>query len=345
MLDTRTLLRIAAWIVLGAAMVGGLGFGLLAALEGTSAAGGRFWDLDGRWLAVGSLVWTLALGVQSERWRALIPHDGPRPVELAALVAGTNVLNLALPGPVGEVAAAWYLHRRWSVPFPVALGSSILARLLALFLLGALGLALAPWVPGGGTLRAVLVAGLGLGGFSLGVVVWRPDLVLGLLARLPLPGRLRGRLGWLRETLMTLGGLGWGRWARAGAWGLLNIAILWFGVGTGFWASGSDPHPFGLLLVHVLGSLGVVASILAPGGLGAVEAIYIGLHGTLGVSVEQAVFGAVAVRWVQLGSLAICVAPLLYVARRIDRADLVAASRELRRLPGEQNSNTGGGGS
>lgn len=332
MLDTRTLRRIAAWIAVGGGLVGALGFALLAAMEGTSEAGARFAALDARWIATGAVVWTLALFIQGERWRALIPHEGPRPLEVGLVVAGTNVLNLALPGPVGEVVSAWYLKKRWGVPFAVAIGSEILARLLAMAILGILALGLAPWVPGGGPARGALALGLGLGGVFLGLVSGWPRRVLGLVDRLPLPRSLRGRVGWLRDTLGALGGLGARRWARAMGWAILNLAVLWVGVGTAFWAAGSEPRPLGLLLVHVLGSLGVVASVIFPGGLGTMEAIYVGLHGTLGVTVEEAVLGAVAIRWVQLGSMVLCLGPLLFVAREVGSFELDTARRELRAL-------------
>lgn len=311
--------RIALWVAVATVTVGGVGFAALAALEGVASAGDRFAATDWRWIAAGSALWTVALAVQAERWRPLIPAEGIGPGELALVVIGTNVLNITLPGPAGEVAAAWYLRRRWGVPVAVGLASAILARLLALGLLGVLALGLGWLAPGAaGPLRTTLVLVLAAVGLGFGLVARWPRRVLGTAARLPMPGRVRARVAGMGEALGALEGLDARRWARAVGWAVVNVGVLWAGVHTGFWAVGADPDPVALLLTHVLASLGVVVAVMVPGGFGAVEAIWVGMHQTLGVTVEDAVIGAVALRWIQLGSIVISALPLAWVARRID---------------------------
>lgn len=165
-------------------------------------------DLRGR-AQVSSLVAATALMsfafvIMSLRWRSLMPNQGRPPVlGLTSIILAGLLLNYAVPGPFGELAAAWFAHRRYGVPLADAMASGVGARLIGLataaLMAAAIGL-LAPLPVDPRLNEAVLIgaASVGLGGLLLLGLAARPAWVLRQLdlaaAASAGPGRGRGLL-------------------------------------------------------------------------------------------------------------------------------------------------------
>ena len=67
------------------------------------------------------------------RWSALLSCvPSPPKLELTALICAGLLLNYAAPGPVGELGAAWFAHRRYKISFGEALAAGVTARLIGL---------------------------------------------------------------------------------------------------------------------------------------------------------------------------------------------------------------------
>ncbi|RME20441.1 MAG: hypothetical protein D6798_20470, partial [Deltaproteobacteria bacterium] len=127
-------LRRGLWTIVTIGAV--IGIGLLAAGQ-TPIGGAAIRDLAGRarpGLLAGSFgVMTLAFLFMGLRWRSLMPppHRPPGTGLMAIICAGL-LLNYALPGPMGELGAAWFASRRYRVPLASAIASGVAARLVGL---------------------------------------------------------------------------------------------------------------------------------------------------------------------------------------------------------------------
>ena len=98
-------------------------------------------------IAAGGLI-SLAFYFMALRWRALLPKPHHPPATgLTAMICTGLLINYTVPGPVGELGAAWCAHRRYKIPLPDALASGITARLIGLGT--AALLATAAWLTGG----------------------------------------------------------------------------------------------------------------------------------------------------------------------------------------------------
>lgn len=311
--------------VLGVVVAGTLGVATIAAalaqLVGDADAGVV---VRPGWIVAGGVLWTLALPFQALRWRALVPGP-PLPVgPLSALVVGANLLNLALPGPTGELAAAWVAHRRWGVPLVVAVVTSVLARVLALSVLGVLVLGAWPLVAGEGSPSWLRLGALTAGGGAAALAstwVW-PGLVeraIRALAAL-LPARIGERLSargrWWGESLGALGRLGPARWLAAAGWSAVSTGVLGLASLAAFHGAGLAPPAPALLFTHLLASLAIVSALVLPGGLGAMEAVFAAVLPQLApVGPVDAALGALAIRQSQLLSMLLSLPALLWVLR------------------------------
>ena len=69
------------------------------------------------------------------RWRALFPHQNKKegnPILLTGILSAAFVLNLALPGPVGELLSAGMVQKKTRIQFSTALAALIVSRLIGL---------------------------------------------------------------------------------------------------------------------------------------------------------------------------------------------------------------------
>ena len=78
------------------------------------------------WLLMCSALWALG-----HRWKALIQEQTEGNF-LGAALCSALLLNYAIPGPFGEIAAAWFVHKRYTISIPVALTTATVARLIGL---------------------------------------------------------------------------------------------------------------------------------------------------------------------------------------------------------------------
>lgn len=331
----RRVLLLLCFALVGVAVGAGA---ILAALDGLEAAGRRYSELSLPWLALAWLIWVSSAWVQGRRWHALLPVEGLSAEELARVLLGANVLNLALPGPVGELGAAWYLYREHGVPLPMGLSSTLLGRFVALLVYGAVTLGLWPWlqVPEAtGRWLGPLTGVLALGTLPL-LALFRPTLLLRPVAwigRLPGGAALEQRFQWWIRCFGALGRLGMGRWLKAAAWSLVNVGVLGTAGYCCFAAADVQARPFGALFVQAFTALVSVAAVILPSGLGAVDLAFVSVfpaaaEGTVG----DAVLCAAVVRVVQLASLAAGIPAMLLLLAKLPEAQNPEAVERLRQL-------------
>jgi hypothetical protein len=284
------------------------------ALQRSGLAGERLWDLlaEGSTAGMVAAIGLMTCGTvfQALRWRSLMPEGERLPLlGLSGLIVSGLLLNFALPGPVGELAVAVLVERRWGYAAPKALAASLLGRFVGLGTAGAL--AGVVWATGtmpvpdsySGLIGASAVA-IAVGAACLGLVSLRPQ----LLARASAAtfGRPRaGRLGrWtqrihveverLTDALVGLGRLGWGAYGRAVLWAMCGHAMVISGIFVAALSLGLKPDLAGTVFTYAAATAGVVAMFALPGGQIGWDAMFcaffrvtagVSLIGALGVTV------------------------------------------------------------
>ena len=289
-----------------------------------------------RWppLVLAFLLMTMAFLFMALRWRALLPGPARPPVTgLTAIVCAGLLLNYALPGPMGEIGAAWFASRRYGVPIPVAIASGVAARLVGLAsaaLTAALvwGIADLP-IPAElrGLVRgAVLV--LALGGALLGAVTARPEPWKRLAHRLLRPfvaaggrvaalaTRVDGLVAHIADSLAAVAHAPPGAWLRAGAWSLASHASVIAGMALLAYALGARPLLAGLVFTYASSTAGTVLLFLLPGSQIGWDAMMAGLLvATAGLDLTVATAVAVLVRGHHLVVMALGAVSLAWLLR------------------------------
>jgi glycosyltransferase 2 family protein len=168
-------------LALGAAAVAGLALVTLVffrpAWHGGLVLSARF-DLGGfarrlpehrHWLVPFVLLTAVLPAWRALVWRAVLPPPAPAYADVWHSTAMGALVHNAVPGKVGPLAAAWLLARFHGVPFGAALSTQLVAKLLELAAVVALGaVAIAARGGHGAVARAAaagaaLVAALGIG--------------------------------------------------------------------------------------------------------------------------------------------------------------------------------------
>jgi hypothetical protein len=256
------------------------------------------------------------------RWRALMPdRRGVRVVPLAGLLVVGTLLNYALPGPVGEFAAAAIAGRRFGMPAEVAFAAGTSARFVGLAMAGLVAALLfvvsdlpvpegtAGWI--GAATAAVTSVAVGLAALA----AW-PD-ALRRVADLTL-----GRVGFLRglhasvvrfvEALRAVGRLPPLRWAEAAAWALCGHALVVGGIFVALRSLGSAPDVAGLAFTYTMSTAGSIVLFAFPGSQVGWDAMFASLLvTTAAVPAPDAVAVAIVVRVQQLVLVALGAMSLL----------------------------------
>ena len=100
----------------------------LSSLHSTVVLGDIRWG----YLFIGWCTMCSALVALGFRWAVLIPDIDAEPLFFSACLCSALLLNYAIPGPFGELAAAWFIHKRYSISVVKALVAGTAARLIGL---------------------------------------------------------------------------------------------------------------------------------------------------------------------------------------------------------------------
>ncbi len=254
------------------------------------------------------------------RWRALMPD--PTRVGRAGMVgicASGQLLNMALPGPVGELVAAALVQRRYGVEAPVALAASIHARFVGV--VSAALITLIIWLtaplPVPDSARPFIwgaVVMVALWGGALGGLALWPGLFLRPTAavRSWLAPKCESRLVRGFDHLLALGtrfgeslssmGRGMGRpHLVAAGWNLMGVASISLGAWGASWALGAPGNLAGIVFSQCAVTAGAVVLFAMPGmQVGWDAAFATLLVTTVGLPLEHALAITVLVRCQQL---------------------------------------------
>jgi hypothetical protein len=306
-----------------AALLALIGLGALA-LSRTELGAAHIQDLSNRMAPWSILISTLTVMAAyvfiGLRWRALMPPGARVPAGgLSAIILAGLLLNYALPGPAGELGAAWFAHRRYRVPLADALASGLTARLLGLATaaLMAAGVWLAtdiPTDPSAARAVAIGTAALGLGGLALAALAVRPGLwqAAARAALGPLVGRggRTGRFGaraisavdQLATAIAGVVSRGVGPIAHASLWSCMAHLSVTVGIAVAIWGMDGHFNAAGLAFTYVATTAGAVVLFALPGSQLGWDAMFMTLLVvTASVAQADAIAVAVLVRLQQLG--------------------------------------------
>jgi hypothetical protein len=292
-------------------------------------------------LVLSTVAMSLAFVIMGLRWRALLPPQHRPPTGgLTAIILAGLLLNYALPGPMGELGAGWFAHKRYRVPLADALATGVTARIIGLAtaaLLAAVVWAITDVPAVAGTERMIAAASglIGLGGLALAGLAVRPSAWQRLTRWLAGPLLRRGgRTASLAERgvaavdslALAIAGVvrrGRGPLLAAALWSTVGHLTVTFGIAVAIWGLQSDFDPAGLAFTYAATTAGAVALFALPGSQIGWDAMFITLLvWTTGLAEPDAVAIGVLVRLQQLGYMlvgAVMVAWLLHSSRLADR--------------------------
>jgi uncharacterized protein (TIRG00374 family) len=280
------------------------------------------------------------------RWRALMPPEHrPPAVGLSALICAGLLLNYAVPGPFGELGAAWFAERRYRVPIADALASGVAGRLVGLSTAAVMGVLVWALVPlpapeadaeiihTARQLVEVATVVIGIGGVVLFALAVRPGWWSSLSRRLL--GRFRGesRTGRLAarldDAVVSLAGAlsrvatrGPLPYARALLWSVVGHSSVIIGISIAVLGLGGTPHLGGLAVTYATTTAGAVALFALPGSQVGWDALFVALLvATAGLTPPDALAVALLVRLQQLSLMVLGALSLTWLLNATSAAD------------------------
>ena len=254
------------------------------------------------------------------RWRALLPEGNRPPVfGLSAIILAGLLLNYALPGPMGELGAAWFAHRRYRVPLADALATGVTARIIGLATAALLAAVVwtvtdVPAVEGTKTLIIAATSLIAVGGLALSVLAVRPQ-VWQRLATWMLGPMLRGppRIAGLTQRLLdavnsianAIAGVvhrGLRPMLAAAGWSIGGHLTVTTGIAIAIGGLDAVFDIAGLAFTYAATTAGAVALFALPGSQLGWDALFVTLLvWTTGLTEPDAVAVAMLIRLQQLG--------------------------------------------
>lgn len=266
-------LRTVAWVL------GGL-FLLVLAVSNTDMGSAAIHDIWERLsllrVILAFSLMTVGLGFLALRWRALMPGD-VRHVEIGTLTVFlmiASLLNYALPGPVGEFAAAAMVSRRFKMPAETALAAGIHGRFVGLGVAGGAALLLLAIFPMPVpeqyfTWIALATVAIGVGVISLAVMSARPEFLRKFSAmtigKISFLGFLDQSVARFCDALGSIGRLGLPAYGRAGLWALCGHSCVIGGILVAAHGLGAQPHIAGMAFTYAIATAGAIVLYAFPG--------------------------------------------------------------------------------
>ena len=271
---------------------------------------------------------SLAFYFMGLRWRALMPppHHPPS-AGLASIVCAGLLLNYAVPGPFGELAAAWFAHKRYRVPLADALATGVGARLIGLATAAVMALCIwavvdlpppaekGEFLAQANALIPIAAVSIGAGGVVLFWLALRPGwwrrLSAQTLGRWPGDGRaavlarkVDGAVAALASALARTATRGLRAYAETAGWALVGHSAVITGITLAAWGLGAEAHIGGVAFTYAATTAGAVALFAFPGSQVGWDLMFFSLMvAAAGLSAPVAGAIAVLVRLQQLSMM------------------------------------------
>jgi hypothetical protein len=253
------------------------------------------------------------------RWRELLPgRERIPPWGLVGICAAGQLLNVALPGPVGELIAAAMVKRRYAIPGTVAFAAAIHSRFVGITTAALVSVVIWLLVPLPMNRDAhrlmmwavafVIAASAGLGLFAArpGLFTWMSEHTLGRVSRWRLGflarwcGRGHEVVVQFTRAMSDLGrSFGWPH-LRAAGWAVVGLVSVTLGTVVAARALGHPADPTALLFAHASLTAGAIVLFALPvGQLGWDAGFATLLVAVVGLPLEHALAITILVRLAQ----------------------------------------------
>ena len=259
---------------------------------------------------------SLGLPTVAMRWRALLAVDEQRrarPLFMTALLMVGHLLNVAAPGPIGEVVARWVVHKRYDVDFGNAVSALLVSRVLGLvsaFVIACGAFLVAPFEVAPEYIDKMWAVGslLLVLGLSVSMVVLFPNYPKRMLASLrtitvfqrSFIQRLFDGVDKLLDSFLATAKRGLSAYATAFAWCLAGHGLVAYGIYETVIALG---YTVGVSSVFATYSGSIIFSLvmfLFPGSTFGFDVLFSGiLHATSGLPLKVAALVAAVIRFHQ----------------------------------------------
>lgn len=259
---------------------------------------------------------SLGLPTVAMRWRALLAADEQRrarPLFMTALLMVGHLLNVAAPGPIGEVAASWVVHKRYNVDFGNSLSALLVSRVLGLvsaFVIACGAFLVAPFEVAPEYIDKMWAVGslLLILGLAVSTVVLFPHYPKNILRVLRTKAifqrgfvqKLFDGVDKLLDSFLATAKRGLSAYAIAFAWCLAGHGLVAYGIYETVIALG---YTVGVSSVFATYSGSIIFSLvmfLFPGSTFGFDVLFSGiLHATSGLPLEVAVLVAAVIRFHQ----------------------------------------------
>ena len=290
-------------------------------------------------LIAGILIMSAGMVFIGLRWRSLMPGGERVPAAgISGIVCAGLLLNQALPGPVGELAAAMMVKARYGIKTTVALAANIHARFIGLAMVGFLAgsvwtMSTLPVPPEHQNKLEIATLLITIGAIILTIISVFPKIVQGISkvtfgALGAREWRISGILSRIDKAfqevasgLQVVGSLGYRAYLKAAFFALLAHLCVAAGILIGAHALGLNPYPPGILFTYCAATAAVVALIAFPGSQVGWDALLLAfLTTTSGLSIIEGFALVVLIRVQQLLLLFVGGAAL-FVHSRADNKD------------------------
>ena len=282
------------------------------------------------WIILSTLSMSFAFVCMAARWRSMMPSPHHPPLgELTGLICAGLLLNYAAPGPVGEVGAAWFAHKRYKLRLEDSLASGVSARLIGLMTTSILGfgiwllfpLPITSELESLITLAAILI---GIGGATIALIAafpdwWEPRL-LSLIKWFPIKKwsqKLQSAVQKVTAALVRVlkhhpSRYGWAVFWSLGAHTSVTIGIIFAAL-----ALGCDYNLAGLAFTYTITTASAVLLFAFPGSYLGWDALFFGLLvSTAGIPTADAAAIALIVRLQQIMYMSLGGISLSWLAKK-----------------------------
>ncbi|MDP2313338.1 MAG: lysylphosphatidylglycerol synthase transmembrane domain-containing protein [Pseudomonadota bacterium] len=266
---------------------------------------------DLKLFALAFAMMTAGLYFLALRWRAMMTdRTGVEVLPLTGVFVVGTLLHYALPGPVGEFAAAALAGRRFRISTEMAFAASVHARFIGLAVAGFVSAALfatldMPVPDGMSRWIGLATAAIAGGAVALGVLSAYPAVLreasARTIGRIRFLRRVHASVERLADSLQAVGRLGPRRYAWGVLWALCGHGAVAGGIWMAAYALGATPDPAGLAFTYTMSTAGAVVLFAFPGSQLGWDAMFASLLvATAGLAVPDALAVTLLVRLQQL---------------------------------------------
>ena len=298
-----------------------VGFQLTKMHSGVSWSNIHWGGLFLGWAAMCSAL--IALGY---RWAALLPDLKERQAEPAffsACLCSALLLNYAIPGPFGELAAAWFIHKRYDITVIQALVTGTAARLIGLAT-AALGVVIL-W--SGVSVRnevllwiQIVVYGVGAGLGILLFLMYLPKNWRDTLEKKSESSRVFSMLHQFAQAFLELRKYSILFWSVF--WSVIGHVLAFVGVWISVWAVFGTQDPVGVGFSYLMGTcIGAVAFLFPGSQLTWDASLAVLLYSTTGLDPSDAAVMTVILRMEQLAMMMLGAVAVMWVQSRLSKSE------------------------